>query len=58
MIYSIERMGKATCVRLPFEAADTPVGGGEGGGGRGREEYSLNFLVGVDSVLLTILTLF
>ena len=56
MIYSIERMGNATCIRLPFEAADTPVGGG--GGERGREEYSLNFLVGVDSVLLTILTLF
>ena len=30
MIYSIERMGNATCVRLPFEAADTPVGGGRG----------------------------
>ena len=28
MVYSIERMGNATCVRLPFEAADTPVGGG------------------------------
>lgn len=43
MIYSIERMGNATCVRLPFEAADTPVGGG---GWRERKGGVLSELFG------------